>query len=117
MLNYGAAVAIKHASSRNPMRKMTPKDLGAFLQNDPEMVMLIANSDCRPAERAKISPDGTRVLQKVELVGSRTMQDDGWVKYGGGMERVVDVQLDKEDGCWMIDAFSFQPAVEGALAG
>ena len=54
MLNYGAAVAIKHASSRNPMRKMTPKDLGAFLQNDPEMVMLIANSDCRPAERAKV---------------------------------------------------------------
>lgn len=54
MLNYGAAVTIKHASSRNPMRNMTPKELGDFLQNDPDMVMLLANSECRPAERAKV---------------------------------------------------------------
>lgn len=41
------------------------------------------------------------------------MQDDGWVKYGGGMERIVNVHLVKEDGCWMIDAFDFVPSEGG----
>ena len=54
MLDYGAAVAIKFASSNSAIKDMTPAEYGEFLRNDPEYVLLIDNATCRPAERAKV---------------------------------------------------------------
>lgn len=54
MLDYGAAVAIKFASSKSVIKDMSPPEYGAFLRNDPEHVLLIDNAACRPAERAKV---------------------------------------------------------------
>lgn len=54
MLDYGAAVAIKFASSLNAVSKMTPADYGAFLRNDPEYTLLLENSSCRPIAKAKV---------------------------------------------------------------
>ncbi|CAM9634108.1 unnamed protein product, partial [Laminaria digitata] len=54
MLDYGAAVAVKFASSKSAIKGMTPKEYGDFLRSDPEYVLLIDNATCRPAERAKV---------------------------------------------------------------
>lgn len=54
MLDYGAAVAIKFASSKNAVRGMTPAEYGTFLRNDPDQMLLLENASCRPAERAKV---------------------------------------------------------------
>lgn len=54
MLDYGAAVAIKFASSKNAVRGMTPAEYGAFLRNDPDQILLLENAACAPAERAKV---------------------------------------------------------------
>lgn len=54
MLDYGAAVAIKFASSENAIRGMTPAEYGTFLRNDPDQMLLLENASCAPAERAKV---------------------------------------------------------------
>lgn len=54
MLDYGAAVAIKFASSKNAVKDMTPEEYGTFLRNDPDQVLLIDNASCAPAARAKV---------------------------------------------------------------
>lgn len=54
MLDYGAAVAIKFASSKSAIKDMTPLEYGTFLRNHPEQVLLIDNASCAPAERAKV---------------------------------------------------------------
>lgn len=54
MLDYGAAVAIKFASSKNAVRGMTPTEYGTFLRNDPDQMLLLENASCAPAERAKV---------------------------------------------------------------
>lgn len=54
MLDYGAAVAIKFASSRNAVKGMTPLEYGTFLRNDPDHVLLVDNASCAPAARAKV---------------------------------------------------------------
>eukprot|EP00904_Undaria_pinnatifida_P010855 jgi/Undpi1/68/HiC_scaffold_1.g00068.m1 len=98
MLDYGAAVGIKFASSNSAIKDMTPAEYGEFLRNDPEYVLLIDNATCRPAERAKVSADGAQVLQKVELVGV----------YPDDAKRIVEMQLSKEDDdCWRMDALYF----------
>ncbi|CAN0301895.1 unnamed protein product, partial [Ectocarpus sp. 12 AP-2014] len=94
MLDYGAAVAVKFASSKSAVRNMTPAEYGAFLRNDPDQVLLVDNASCAPAERAKVSADGKQVLQKVEVVG----------RYPDVVRRIVEVQLTKEeDDCWRVD--------------
>ncbi|CAM9367632.1 unnamed protein product [Ectocarpus sp. 8 AP-2014] len=103
MLDYGAAVAVKFASSKSAVRNMTPAEYGAFLRNDPDQVLLVDNASCAPAERAKVSADGKQVLQKVEVVG----------RYPDVVRRIVEVQLTKEeDDCWRVDAMTFGPNVE-----
>ncbi|CAM9916091.1 unnamed protein product, partial [Hapterophycus canaliculatus] len=102
MLDYGAAVAIKFASSKSAIKDMTPVEYGTFLRNHPEQVLLIDNASCAPAERAKVSPDGKQVLQKVEVVG----------RYPDNVKRILDVQLRKEeDECWRVDALTLGPPV------
>lgn len=54
MLDYGAAVAIKFASSKSVIKDMTPVEYGTFLRNHPEQGLLIDNASCAPAERAKV---------------------------------------------------------------
>lgn len=54
MLDYGAAVVIKFASSRNAVKGMTPLEYGTFLRNDPDHVLLVDNASCAPAARAKV---------------------------------------------------------------
>lgn len=54
MLDYGAAVAIKFASSKSAVKGLTPAEYGTFLRNDPEYGLLIDNASCAPAERAKV---------------------------------------------------------------
>lgn len=54
MLDYGAAVAVKFASSKSAVRNMTPAEYGTFLRNDPDQVLLVDNASCAPAERAKV---------------------------------------------------------------
>ncbi|CAN0097356.1 unnamed protein product [Ectocarpus sp. 4 AP-2014] len=103
MLDYGAAVAVKFASSKSAVRNMTPAEYGAFLRNDPDQVLLVDNASCAPAERAKVSADGKQVLQKVEVVG----------RYPDVVRRIVEVQLTKEeDDCWRVDAMTLGPNVE-----
>lgn len=70
MLDYGAAVAIKFASSKNAIRGMTPAEYGTFLRNDPDQMLLIDNASCAPAERAKV---GTEVARAAGVFGLATV--------------------------------------------
>ena len=76
MLDYGAAVAIKFASSKNAIRGMTPAEYGGFLRNDPDQIILLENASCAPAERAKVGSGPER---------SSSALRRRWVFFGKGM--------------------------------
>lgn len=101
MLEYGAAVVIRFASSTNVAGSLTPEKYGEYIRGG-ELEVLVDNSQYKFDGPAKLSENGLRCLQSVSIIGPPP--DLGTTR--------VSVQLSKEEEreskamCWLVDAIT-----------
>mmetsp|Transcript_17146 Transcript_17146/g.25377 ORF Transcript_17146/g.25377 Transcript_17146/m.25377 type:complete len:207 (+) Transcript_17146:99-719(+) len=100
ILDYGAAVAIKFASSSNEISKLLPNQYGDYLRAS-EFEILIDNSNFNINSELEIGSSGKKCVHRVEIKGPPPAFE----------MRSLKLQLSKESlqnnsECWMIDSIS-----------